>query len=30
MHEALPPTNTKWRVTIGIMFEISTTRHLND
>jgi hypothetical protein len=30
MHEALPPTNTKWRVTIGIMFEISTNKHLND
>ena len=26
MHEALPPTKTKWRITIGIMFELATER----
>ena len=26
MHEAEPPVNTKWRITLGIMFEIETNR----
>lgn len=30
MHEALPPTETKWRMTIGIMFEIDTERQFKE
>lgn len=30
LHEAEPPSKSKWRMTIGIMFELTTDRQYND